>query len=109
MPPLAFVVIGTTRGITKVQGTLICNVTSGPPFPKASSPPVPLSVQGDAKFRGPVSIPVECTDLTDMAFLIQIAEVLEGIPPFLVGAWIAHGGVRILDDDDDKDKDKDDD
>jgi len=92
---LPFVVIGSTRGVTKVNGTLVCDVTSGPPFPKAVTPDVPLSAKGDAKFSGTVSVPIGCTDPSDMAFLIRVAGVETGGPTGLIGKWIAHGAVRI--------------
>ena len=92
---LPFVVIGSTRGVTKVNGTLVCDVTSGPPFPKAVTPDVPLSAKGDAKFSGTVSVPIGGTDPSDMAFLIRVAGVETGGPTGLIGKWIAHGAVRI--------------
>ena len=95
--PFTFVVIGTTRGVTKVIGTLVCMVGTGStPFPEVSTPPVPLSAKGNANFSGSVVIPAGCTDPNEMAFLIRIAEVETGIPTALVGRWIAHGAVRAL-------------
>ena len=84
-------VIGTTGNFRMVKGTLVCNDT-GPGVSKlVDTAAFPLSAQGGADFSGTVSIPMECTDPSDMAFLIWIAQ-----PDFPQNTdlWIAHGAVR---------------
>jgi len=93
-PPLASgLPIGTPAGVTKVRGTLVCNVTGdqGPNSVSINTPVVNLDAQGNAHFSGsfPTSIPSVCRVNTafDDAFLIEI-----GSGQFK-GVWIAFGAV----------------
>jgi hypothetical protein len=85
--------IGTTGGITAVNGTLVCNVTGdqGPNSDSVDTPVTPLDAQGNAHFSGSFSgsVPSDCSTNTafDDAFLIRI-----GSGPF-AGTWIAFGAV----------------
>ncbi len=87
---IPFVIIGTNRGITLVRGTLVCNVTGAGGATLVDTPAVPLSAQGNAKFKGNVSIPSACTtEPNDIAFLIRSAE-----PSIIFDRWIANGAIR---------------
>ncbi len=91
--PMPTAVIGTPGAVTRVKGTLVCDISAGGTV-VVDTPAVPLSAQGDATFQGIVTLPDACTTKpTDMAFLIRIASVVPGGPP-LVDRWIAHGAVR---------------
>jgi hypothetical protein len=70
--------IGTPAGITSVAGTIVCG-----PGVSVSTPQVPLSAQGDAKFEGTVFLPSSCTS-SNINFLLTIP----------AGRWIANGAVR---------------
>lgn len=80
--------IGTAGPVTAVKGTLVCD-TDGSATGNSvlvDTDTVPLSPQGNAKFRGNVgTLPDECLDETDIAFLIRV-------PGFEV--WIANGAIR---------------
>ncbi len=102
-PPGA--VIGTAGNFRMVKGTLVCNDTGPGVSTLVDTAAFPFSAQRDADFRGTVSIPMECTDPSDMAFLIRVTPVFFNV----TDPWIAHGAVRLVDDDDDKDKDDDED
>jgi len=52
------------------------------------SPPVPLSLQGDAEFNGTVQLPAACLNQPDIAFLIRIVGGVTN------DRWIANGAVR---------------
>ena len=76
--------IGTTDGVSAVQGTLVCNPSSPAVF---KTPPVTLSTQGNAVFSGSfTSSPAGCSP-TNVAFLITITTN---------GHWIANGAVPIV-------------
>jgi len=77
--------IGTTRAVTQVKGTLICD--AGNTNVTIDAPLVPLDSQGNANFSGNVGpIPTTCTS-SNIAFLIRI-------PSTPTNRWIANGSVR---------------
>lgn len=80
--------IGTTGPVTSVKGTLVCD-TDGSATGNSvlvDTDTVPLSPQGNARFRGSVgTLPDECVGEPDIAFLVRV-------PGF--EAWIANGAVR---------------
>jgi hypothetical protein len=79
--------VGTPRPITQVVGTVVCNVRAPGDSVLIDTPPVPLSEQGDADFRGDVPLPAACSaEPNDIAFLIRTP----------AGVWIANGAVRRL-------------
>jgi hypothetical protein len=87
--------IGTNAGVTKVKGTLVCNVsgTSGNQTVsfEDDTDVVPLSFQGNASFHGTLVNPVPqvCLDNPkDTAFLVRIVE-----PSAFFNLWIAFGGA----------------
>jgi hypothetical protein len=87
--------IGTSGGVTEVEGTLVCNVdglTSGGSGNSVDvdTGSVALSFQGNASFSGSLgSIPAVCTSApTDTAFLIRIVD-----PVGFEGLYIAFGAV----------------
>ncbi len=94
--------VGTPAAVTEVRGILVCNATGeGVSTLVDTMPAVALGAQGDARFRGNVTLPDACTDeADDIAFLIRIAGVIEDgpDPAFAIGLWIAHGSVRKLKD-----------
>jgi hypothetical protein len=74
--------IGTTGGIPKVEGTLVCSPASSPMV--FNTPAVTLSAQGNAEFHGSFGpLPTVCTP-TSVAFLIVIPTN---------NHWIANGAV----------------
>jgi hypothetical protein len=77
--------IGTTGGVTPVQGTLVCAPGSTTQM-VFNTTQVPLSAQGYAEFHGSFgALPSICTT-TNVAFLITIVSN---------GHWIANGAVRV--------------
>jgi len=82
--------IGTRGGIAQVKGTLVCDTDggSGGNSVLVDSPPVPLSLQGDAEFNGTVQLPAACLNQPDIAFLIRIVGGVTN------DRWIANGAVR---------------
>ena len=94
--------IGTPGPVTKVKGTLVCDINGSATDPDGlgplvgnsvlvDTPEVDLSAQGDAKFNGNVGpLPAACLNEPDIAFLIRIVE-----PSLFLGRWIAFGAVRI--------------
>jgi hypothetical protein len=87
--------IGTSGGVTKVEGTLVCNVDGLAAGGSGNSvdvdiASVALSFQGNASFSGSFSsIPAACTSApTDTAFLIRIVD-----PVGFEGLYIAFGAV----------------
>jgi len=87
--------IGTSGGVTKVEGTLVCNVdglTAGGAgnSVELDTGSVALSFQGNASFSGSLSsIPAVCTSApNDTAFLIRIVD-----PVSFEGLYIAFGAV----------------
>lgn len=87
--------IGTSAGITEIEGTLVCNVDgtvagSGGDSVTVDTGSVALSFQGNASFKGSFSsIPAACTTApSDTAFLIRIVE-----PAEFGGLYIAFGAV----------------
>jgi hypothetical protein len=83
--------IGTPDGVTSVKGTLVCD-TTGVNSTLVDTPLVPLSAQGDARFKGSLgTLPLACTSQPNIAFLIRTAG----------GAWLASGMVRVTETDDD--------
>lgn len=83
-------VIGTpSPAVTAVKGTIVCNATDPSPFSNVvltDTDEVPLSPQGDARFKGTVNLPVVCDNI---AFLIRVAS-----PGVVLDQWIAYGAVR---------------
>jgi len=86
--------IGTPGPVTKVEGTLVCDLNGsagGGNSTLVDTPAVDLSAQGDAEFNGNVGpLPAACLNEPDIAFLIRIVE-----PSLFLGRWIAFGAVRI--------------
>jgi hypothetical protein len=87
--------IGTSGGVTKVEGTLVCNVSGLTAGGSGNSVDVDtgsvtLSSQGNASFSGSLSsIPPVCTSApTDTAFLIRIVD-----PVGFEGLYIAFGAI----------------
>jgi hypothetical protein len=82
--------VGTRGGVANVVGTLVCDTNGSAGAGNSvlvESPPVPLSLQGDAQFRGNVGpIPAVCGTEPDIAFLIRAG---------VGGNWIANGAVRV--------------
>jgi hypothetical protein len=76
--------IGTPGPITQVMGTLVCGAAITTATPVAiSSPPVSLTLQGEAFFFGNIgTIPTTCNS-SNVAFLIEVT----------AGRWIANGAV----------------
>jgi hypothetical protein len=84
--------IGTPVGVTKVKGTLVCDV-SGKKGDSVlvDTPAVTLSEQGDAQFQGTLGpLPAVCSSEPEIAFLIRIVA-----PKAFENRWIAAGAVRI--------------
>jgi len=77
---------GTPGPITRVEGTLLCNVgESGEE--QLDTPPVVLTAQGDAEFSGDLGdVPSRCDN---PLFLIRIVS-----PAGALGRWIATGADR---------------
>jgi hypothetical protein len=87
--------IGTTAGVAEVKGTLVCNVdgmTDGSTNSVVvDTDAVALDAQGDAQFKGTISIPAICTSAPeDTAFLIRIVA-----PAPEENLYIAFGAVRV--------------
>lgn len=86
--------IGTPGPVTKVKGTLVCDLDGSAGGGKSTlvdTPAVGLSAQGDAGFSGNVGpLPAACLKEPDIAFLIRIVK-----PSAFLGRWIAFGAVRI--------------
>jgi hypothetical protein len=77
--------IGTTDGVTTVEGTLVCGLTGTPTA--ISTPPVTLSALGDAEFSGTFSgSTAPCTPSSGIAFLVTVPAN---------GHWIANGSVLL--------------
>ena len=96
-PPsgLSGLVIGTSGGVTEVEGTLVCNVDGlttggGGNSVDVDTGSVALSFQGNASLTGTFSsIPAVCTSAPgDTAFLIRIVD-----PVGFAGLYIAFGAV----------------
>jgi hypothetical protein len=87
--------IGTRGDITAVRATLVCDTNGsagGGNSTLVQTAAVPLSLDGAAHFSRDIgSLPAACTNETDLAFLIRIAEV-NGVA--VNGPWIAFGAVR---------------
>ncbi len=81
--------IGTAGPVTQVVGTLVCDTDGSAAAGNSTlidTPSVPLSLQGDASFDGPLgALPTACTDEPDIAFLVRAS---------FNGVWIANGAVR---------------
>ena len=97
--PLSGLLIGTAAGVTKVKGTLVCNVsgtTSGSTDSvEVDTSPVALDNQGDAQFNGSFvsSVPTICSAAPwNTAFLIRIVE-----PAADADLYIAFGAVLFAD------------
>ncbi len=90
--------IGTTGIVAMVKGTLVCNATDGGASVTVDTPAVPLSSEGDARFKGHVGdepgFSVCASEPDDIAFLIRIAET--SVPSPIVDRWNAHGAVREI-------------
>lgn len=69
---------GTADGVTHVVGTVLCNGDVA-----AATEWVPLSKNGDAKYRGKIALPASC-----IAPTLVLREVYEG----KVGGWLAAAG-----------------
>ena len=85
--------IGTPDNVTMIKGTLVCDTTgtANGNSTLVDTPLVPLSAQGDSKFRGDVGpLPLVCINEPNLAFLVRTAG----------GAWIANGAVRSLESED---------
>jgi len=86
--------IGTPGPVTRVKGTLVCDLDGSAGSGKSTlvdTPAVDLSAQGDAEFNGNVGpLPAACLNEPDIAFLIRIVD-----PSAFLGRWIAFGAVRI--------------
>ncbi len=87
--------IGTSGGVTEVEGTLVCNVdglTAGGSGNSVDvdTGSVAFSFQGNASFNGSFSsIPAVCTSApADTAFLIRVVD-----PVGFAGLYIAFGAV----------------
>jgi hypothetical protein len=77
--------IGTTGGVTQVEGTLVCGLTGTPTA--ISTPSVTLSPLGDAEFSGAFNgSTAPCTPSSGIAFLVTIPTN---------GHWIANGSVLL--------------
>jgi hypothetical protein len=75
--------IGTPGPITQVMGTLVCGAATTATPVAISSPPVSLTLQGEAFFFGNIGpIPTTCNS-SNVAFLIEVP----------AGRWIANGAV----------------
>lgn len=86
--------IGTRGDINQVKGTLVCDTmgTADGNSTLVDTDLVPLSLEGNARFRGNVGpLPDACLNSPNIAFLIRTAG----------GRWIANGAVRVLEDEDD--------
>ena len=90
--PLFGLGIGTSGGVTAVEGTLVCNVDGmhGANSALVDTDSTPLSFQGNASLKGTFgSIPAVCTTApSDTAFLIRIVD-----PVGFAGLYIAFGAV----------------
>ncbi len=87
--------IGTRADVAQVRGTLVCDTTGSANGNSAlvDTDLVPLSVQGNARFRGNVGpLPDACLNSPNIAFLIRSPR----------GLWIANGSVRVLDGEDEE-------
>ena len=81
--------IGTPDNVTMVKGTLVCDTTgtANGNSTLVDTPLVPLSAQGDAKFRGDLgTLPLACVNEPNLAFLMRTGG----------GAWLANCAVRSL-------------
>jgi hypothetical protein len=77
--------IGTTGGITQIQGTLVCGLTGTPIV--INTQPVMLSALGDAEFSGPFAgSTATCTAASGVAFLLTVVAN---------DHWIANGSVLL--------------
>ena len=67
--------VGTPGNNPEVVGTLVCDTdgsAGGGNSVLVSTPPVPLSAQGDADFNGNLgSLPAACVNEPDIAFLVR--------------------------------------
>jgi hypothetical protein len=77
--------IGTTGGVTTIEGTLVCGLT-GTPTAVVSTPPVMLSAEGNAEFSGPFTGSTAPCTAPNVAFLVTIPSN---------GHWIANGSVLV--------------
>ena len=78
--------IGTTGTVAQIKGTLVCDTDgsgSGGNSVLVDTPLVDLDEEGDAHFRGYVTLPVTCAIQPDIAFLIRTPS----------GRWIGNGTV----------------
>jgi len=78
--------IGNTGAVDQVKGTLVCDTNgsgSGGNSVLVDTPLVELDDEGDARFRGSVTIPAVCAAEPDIAFLIRTAS----------GRWIGNATV----------------
>jgi hypothetical protein len=86
--------IGTPGPVTRVKGTLVCDVdgtANNGNSVDVDTPATTLDAQGNAQFCGRFvsRLPPVCSSENDNAFLIRIVE-----PSTFAGAWIAFGAVR---------------
>lgn len=91
----ARVVAGTTGEVSQVKGTLVCNgrfLNDQSQSVLVDTDSVPIDAQGDARFRGNVTVPPECKNSEYLAFLIRVA-VAES--PFLLDKFIGVGVERV--------------
>jgi hypothetical protein len=90
------ITIGTPGPITAVRGTLVCDIdgsASGGNSVLVSTPAVPLSATGDARFNGHMNLPAVCSSESDIAFLVTAAAIRGVEIP--QGPWLANGAVLI--------------
>jgi hypothetical protein len=86
--------IGTPGPVTRVKGTLVCDVdgtANNGNSVDIDTPATDLDRQGNAHFSGNFvsSLPSLCASENDDAFVIRIVE-----PSSFANAWIAFGAVR---------------
>jgi hypothetical protein len=86
--------IGTPGPVTRVKGTLVCDVdgtANGGNSIDFDTPATTLDTKGEAYFSGRFvkSLDSVCSSENDNAFLIRIVE-----PAAFANAWIAFGAVR---------------
>ncbi len=89
--------IGTSAGVTQVKGTFVCDVdgsAGGGNSVLVDTSAVPLSAQGDAKFKGNVgALPAVCSSEHDLAFLLRIVTPTS-VANSNADQWIAVGTGR---------------
>jgi hypothetical protein len=78
--------IGNTGTVEQVKGTLVCDTNGSASAGNSilvDTPLVDLDEEGDAHYRGNVTMPIVCATEPDIAFLIRTAS----------GRWIGNGTV----------------